>query len=714
MKIAVVYNRESQEVINLFGTQNREKYGLKTIKMIREGLKKGGHTVKTFEADKHLVRNLEEFMPAALAGERPGMVFNLSYGIQGKARYTHTPGLLEMLGVPYVGSNPLTHGLALDKVVTKMILIQRGLPTPAYWVLEGPDDPTASSVEFPVIVKPKDEAMSFGLAIARDMSELRAAVGNIHDHFGGAPSLVEEYITGREFNVGLLGNNPVETLTPVEIVFGEGPDIYTYEDKVAESGRTIEKRCPPDLPAAQVEELQRLAKEAFRALDCFDSARVDFRMGKDGRFHILEINSMASMGPGGSYVFAAAHDGMDYPALVNRLVGVASDRYFGRGEVAEALPGATKTGRSVFNYVTTHRDALDRELESWVGMGGRTGDAAGCSAVIRRLDEELRKLGMAPDPDGTNGRSAWCWATPKGLDGGTLLALPADIPASPQGIPTPFRKEPGRYFGEGVGSSRAGIVMLLTALRALRRGRALRGRPLGVVAYIDEGHGQRYSAETVARTAGRAGRVLVLDAGGPRGRVLDQRRGFRKLTVRVSGRALRPGSRKQANPLSWFLEQTPILLGLSDPRHKLDVVVQDVKVHRHSQLMPHRVDLVLGISYLKTKWAQAAEDEIRGLLDARPATLEVRLERLEDRLPLVKSEAQATLAGDIAAVAQEWKIPFEREAGLLPSAGGLVPAEIPALTGLAPHAKDVFTPLESVNRGALTARALLLALYLGR
>ena len=712
MKIAVVFNRVSLEVINLFGTQNREKYGLKTIRKIRESLKKGGHLVKTFEADKHLVRNLEEYMPAVVAGERPGMVFNLSYGIQGRARYTHTPGLLEMLGIPYVGSSPLTHGLALDKVITKMILLQRGLPTPNYWVLDTPDDVGAAAVVFPVIVKPKDEAVSFGLTLAHDEEELRTAVGRIHEAFQ-APTLVEEYIPGREFNVGLLGNSPPQALSPVELVFGEGPDIYTYEDKTAKSGRKIEKICPPELPADRIEELQHLAREAFQALDCCDSARVDFRMDGDGKFYILEINSMASLGPGGSYVYAAAADGMDYAAVVNRLVEVASERYFGSVEVPTVLAGADKTAQQIFTHITAHRDDVDREIERWVGIGGRTGDAAGCSAVVRKLGDELEKLGLKPHRELTNDRSAWLWTTPKGLDGGTLLVLPADIPAGGEGLPAPFRREPARFFGEGVGTSRAGITMLLTALRALRRSRTLRQKRIGVATYIDEGHGQRYSGATVAAAAARAGRVLVLDAGGPSGWIRDQRRGLRRIAVQVSGRSTRPGSRKQANPMSWFLELAPALLGISDARRKVDVVVQDIKVHRHAQLMPHRLDLAVGISYLKIRQAEVAEERLKDILEERPNMLDVRFERLEDRPPVERTKSSSALTSEIEAIARNWKIPFGKEAGLLPSAAGLVPVDIPVVSGLAPHARDVFTPLESVNRGALASRTLLLALYLG-
>jgi D-alanine-D-alanine ligase len=132
VKVAVVYNRESKNVVNLFGVPNQEKIGKKTIRRIVEALKRGGHQVIALEGDKDLVDRLETFMPRVMKGERPGMVFNISYGIQGQARYTHVPSILEMIGVPYVASGPLAHSLSLDKVVTKMILRQP-CPHPSSW-----------------------------------------------------------------------------------------------------------------------------------------------------------------------------------------------------------------------------------------------------------------------------------------------------------------------------------------------------------------------------------------------------------------------------------------------------------------------------------------------------------------------------------------------------------------------------------------------------
>ena len=174
MKIAIVYNQGSDKVINLFGIPNKEIIGLQTIKRIADGLKKGGHVVRSFEGGKDLVDHLEEFMPRVLKGERPGMAFNISYGIQGQARYTHVPSILEMVGIPYVGSGPLAHSLALDKVVAKMIFRQQGIPTPDFTVLDAPGF-EAPRLKYPLIVKPKNEAVSFGLKIVTSEKELREA-----------------------------------------------------------------------------------------------------------------------------------------------------------------------------------------------------------------------------------------------------------------------------------------------------------------------------------------------------------------------------------------------------------------------------------------------------------------------------------------------------------------------------------------------------------
>ncbi len=101
-------------MINRFGMQNKEKYNPETVKRVADALEKGGHNVRIAEGDMDVIERLKEFMPRVIEGERMGMVFNMAYGIQGKSRYTHLSAMLEMLGIPYVGSRPEGHSLALD------------------------------------------------------------------------------------------------------------------------------------------------------------------------------------------------------------------------------------------------------------------------------------------------------------------------------------------------------------------------------------------------------------------------------------------------------------------------------------------------------------------------------------------------------------------------------------------------------------------------
>ena len=730
MKIAIIYNRDSQAVINLFGKQNREKYGLATIIRIKNALKAEGHQVQAFEGDKNIIRKLEEFMPSVISGERPGLVFNLSYGIQGRARYTHIPSILEMLGIPYVGSGPESHGIALDKVVTKMILIQKGLPTPKFAVLETPDDPIDELLSYPMIVKPRDEAVSFGIKVVRNENELREGVKVIYDTFNG-PTLVEEYIEGMEVNVGLLGNQPVEAMPPVELRFGEGEQIYTYEDKTKQSGRTVQHVCPADLTPEQSDYIQKLAIDAFKAIGCFDSARVDFRIDKEGNPYILEINSLASLGLGGSYVFAANYIGLDYDKLVNRLVDVASQRYFGTA-IASHLPSRiTDKKQAIFTYLTKNRDKIEEDLKAWTNISSRTEDAVGLSTVIRKLDERLVKLGLHMEEGLTNRRSVWTWQIHEGATKqqeikslrykrnqeelkkeGTLLVFPIDIPIDRRVYPVPFRKDPEWLHGEGIASSRAGIVTVLSALSALKSIKKLKDKKIGVLAYSDEGRGMRYSNSYVQQAASQYEQVLVMTPGVYQGKVVDQQRGSRKYKIVVDGSSMRLGSKVKKDVMTWFMERYDQIAELNRPEDKLSVALLDVHSDSYSVLLSHRLQATIYVTYLNPNHANAVEKRLKEIFIAQEKEVHSNLEKLEERPPLLRNRASKKLTDQLKKISEEWKLPFGVESGLLPSAAGEITAKIPVLCGLAPTSKDVYTPNEAIHRGELLQRLLLITLFL--
>lgn len=331
MRIAVVRNRENKGVIGSFGRPSPEVYGKQSVQRIIDALREGGHEVGVFEGDMTMLPALKEFLvPDEKTGKPGGLVFNLSYGVQGDCRYTHVPGMLEMAGVPYTGSSPLGHTLALDKVITKILMVNAGVPTPAWAVVGGPGG-EVSKLRFPLVVKPKHESSSFGLRLVNNQEELDAAVIAVVREYQ-QEALVEEYIAGREVAVGILGNGNDEprTLPLVEIDFGgRHLAMMTHADKVHKSEQEPTRVCPALVDASLERELREIAIKTFKACHLRDYARVDIRIDASGRPSVLEINSMASLGWGGAYVLAARHAGFSFPELVCAIVDSAHKRYFG-------------------------------------------------------------------------------------------------------------------------------------------------------------------------------------------------------------------------------------------------------------------------------------------------------------------------------------------------------------------------------------------------
>ena len=714
MKVAVVYNRESKNVINLFGSPNQEIIGLKTIKRITDALKSGGHQVKAIEGDKDLVDKLEEFMPSVLKNERPGMVFNISYGIQGQARYTHVPSILEMVGVPYVASGPLAHSLALDKVVSKMIFKQRGIPTAEFFVLDGPETPIPPDAVYPLIVKPKNEAVSFGIKVCNDEQELRLAAQAIFDHFDNQPVLAEQYIDGREVNVGVLGNDPPEALPPVELRFGEGgPNIYTYEDKTRTSGRTIEPVCPAPIGDGLTQQVKDSAIKAFNALGCFDCARVDMRIDADDNIYVLEVNSLPSMGEHGSYVEGAAHAGLDFAALANRLVEVASARYFGTPAPASISLGDTNPEDQVFRFVTERRDRLERRLKDLTAISSRTDDRIGHREMVKHLSHRFQDLGLKLNEQLSDENVAWTFSSARGLDDGLLFLVQIDVPHDPEAAPMASRRDPQWIYGEGVGASRAPLVVVEYALRAARYLKKLRNMPVGVLIYGDEGRDCVYSARTIRSAASKAREVFVMRPGGSRGELYAARRGLRKYRFDVEGKPQRLGqAAKKPDVMRWTWQRLESIANLSSRKERVAVSAVDIQTRRVPMKLPHRVSATLWMTYGSTKVAGQTEERMRILLGKEDYKWDLAL--LSDRPPLTDRTVSKDLVKRVGAVGEKWDITVKTDSSVWPSAAGLVPDDVAAVCGLGPIAQDVYSSREAVQRTSVLRRTLLLAEYLIR
>ena len=710
MKIAIVFNRDSKRVINLFGVPNQERYGLQNIRRIANALSSGGHQVKSFEGDKDLIDNLENFMPQVVKGERPGMVFNLSYGIQGQARYTHVPGMLEMIGLPYVGSGPLAHSLALDKVVSKMIFRQHGLPTPDFAVLDDAKFETPD-LEFPLIVKPKNEAVSFGIRICHDEAELREGANAIFEQFN-QPVLVERYIEGRELNVGILGNFPCEALPPAELTFGgDGPDIYTWEDKTRKSGREIGILCPAPISDKLATEAKELAIRAFKFLGCFDCARIDMRLDADENLYLLEVNSLPSLGQHGSYTQGAEQAGLDFTKLINRLVDVASARYFGTPTPPAIRSQPISPSNSIFKFLTQRRDQLEKQVQQWTRRRSRTSDPVGIQAAFKELDTRLSDIGLSRVEELTDKRVVRTWETKAGLAGGTLLIAHLDVPFEVSAETQPFRREPEWLHGEGIGSSRAPLVAMQFALRALKHARRLNKTKLGVLVYADEGRDCRYSGEILTKATSQAANILVLRPGNVGNQIVVARRGQRRYRLTAEGHPLRTGkATSRIEVLRWLLPRLEKCFELSSRKERISVSALDINTTHLPMLLPHRVDTTLLVSYPDPKVADRIETEIRVIL--KDKRIEWELDLLSDRPPMKDRRANQRLLKQLSNLAAEWEIPITRETSVWPSVAGIVSGKAGTLCGLGPIARDLYTPNEAIQRTSLMQRTLMLAEFL--
>lgn len=296
-----------------------------TIAAITAALESFGHTVVPLEANAGL--------PRALVEARPDIVFNFAEGFRGRSREAQVPALLEMLGIPYTGSDPLTLASCHDKSFAKLILNAAGIATPTGQALETGDEPLVP-LRYPVIVKPNAEGSSKGIggaSVVFDEASARAAARALIDRFEGS-ALIEEYICGRELTVGLLGDPTPRVLPPLETVFLDRRPypVLGYDEK-ADFMPTMRFDCPADLTQDERERVEQAAHGTFVALRCRDVARIDLRLAEDGTVYVIECNGIPGLTPDFSMMCLIARAaGLDFRGLVGEILAGCLHRRRGR------------------------------------------------------------------------------------------------------------------------------------------------------------------------------------------------------------------------------------------------------------------------------------------------------------------------------------------------------------------------------------------------
>ncbi|XYH99703.1 ATP-grasp domain-containing protein [Sorangium sp. So ce1128] len=294
----------------------------RTIQAIASAIESYGHTVVPLEATPDL--------PRALTAAGVDVVFNIAEGLRGRGREAQVPALCELLGIPYSGSDATTLSLALDKGLTKQILRAAGIET-AEWQVVTTGREKLKPFRYPVIVKPNAEGTSKGItsaSVVKDETAARAAAKQLVDRYH-QPALIEEYITGREFTVGLLGERRPKVLPPMEVVFVDPPTypVYGYEEKQTDTPR-VRFECPAQLTPSELRRIEKVVRDTFAALACRDVARVDLRMTKDGRVYVIEINPLPGLTPDFSDLCVIAKvAGMDYRSLIGEIMAGCLKRH---------------------------------------------------------------------------------------------------------------------------------------------------------------------------------------------------------------------------------------------------------------------------------------------------------------------------------------------------------------------------------------------------
>jgi D-alanine-D-alanine ligase len=293
-----------------------------TIAAIREAIESHGHEVVELEATPEL--------PALLPASGIDVAFNVAEGVEGRARESQVPALLELLGIPYTGSDPTAIAVCLDKGLAKRLVQQAGIQTPAFMLMATGKEKLPGAWAFPCIVKPVAEGSSRGItqsSVVEDEEQLRALVAEQTVRYRQA-MLVEAFLPGREFTLGVLGELRPRVLVPLEVKFTDETErypVYAFESKFLSRG--IASEVPARVDPALGDELLRVARAAFLGLGCRDVGRIDVRLDAEGRVHFIECNPLPGLAPGFSDLCLIAQaSGIEYRALIGEILAPALRR----------------------------------------------------------------------------------------------------------------------------------------------------------------------------------------------------------------------------------------------------------------------------------------------------------------------------------------------------------------------------------------------------
>lgn len=295
-----------------------------TIDALDASLRALGHQTDRIGNARQLIQRLAR-------GDRWDLVFNISEGLYGIAREAQVPAILDVYQIPYTFSDPLIMALSLDKGLSKVVVRDAGVPTPDFAIVRRPADVDRLELPFPLFAKPLAEGTGKGVSPSSrvgDPQSLREVCRDLLARFG-QPVLVESFLPGREFTVGLLGTaDEARVLGTLEIVLlpGAEQDVYSYLNK-ERCEELVEYRLVRADADPEVRRAEAIARRVWRALGCRDGGRVDLRSDADAQPQFLEVNPLAGLHPSHSDLpMLCTALGIPYVQLIDQIVRSALKR----------------------------------------------------------------------------------------------------------------------------------------------------------------------------------------------------------------------------------------------------------------------------------------------------------------------------------------------------------------------------------------------------
>lgn len=325
MKIGLTYDLRTDYLAAGYGEEETAEFDQpETIEAIESALRNLGHQTDRIGSVRKLVGRLAN-------GDRWDLVFNFAEGLKGLARESQVPLLLDLYNIPYTFSDPVVLILALDKGLTKTLVRVAGVPTPDFAVVRHLEDVDRVNLPFPLFAKPVAEGTSKGVTTASKVESptaLRAICAELLERFC-QPVLVETYLPGREFTIGIWGTGPdaqvIGTLEVVLLPHAEA-DVYSFHNK-KECEELVEYRLCRSEMDDEVRQAEATALAAYRALGCRDAARVDIRSNADACPEFIEVNPLAGLHPVHSDLpILCGKLGISYQELIARIVTSAVRR----------------------------------------------------------------------------------------------------------------------------------------------------------------------------------------------------------------------------------------------------------------------------------------------------------------------------------------------------------------------------------------------------